>query len=141
MLQIGANAILGFIKIAMLAIIPIFLATPAEPFYSSTVSRRPRSNIFTIRGGFGLDTTGISNVLLSQAIATIISQIFAIPAIITRIGALRSYRLVLFIFSFLFLLMPFTAGLPTWATMAAILITLWIYALTNGLASTCSAIL
>lgn len=141
MLQIGANAILGFIKIAILAMIPIFLATPTSPSDSPTRSRRPKSNVFMIKGGFGLDTTGISNVLLSQAIATIISQIFAIPVIITRIGALRSYRVALIILSFLFLLMPFAAGLPTWASMAAILISLWIYALVNGLASTCSAIL
>jgi hypothetical protein len=95
----------------------------------------------SIEGGFGLDTTNTSNVLLSQAFATILSQILAIPAIISRMGALHSYRMILVLLCFTFVLTPFSAKLPTWAGMPAILLALWIYALGNGLATTASAIL
>ena len=139
MLQILSSAILGFMKIATLAIIPIFLATPlGSPQTRTPVATR---NILSIEGGFGLDTTNTSNVLLSQAFATILSQILAIPAIISRMGALHSYRMILVLLCFTFVLMPFSAELPTWAGMPAILLALWIYALGNGLATTASAIL
>ncbi|KAH8761399.1 MFS multidrug transporter [Hyaloscypha finlandica] len=139
MLQILSSAILGFMKIATLAIIPIFLATPlGSPQTRTPVATR---NILSIEGGFGLDTTNTSNVLLSQAFATILSQILAIPAIISRMGALHSYRMILVLLCFTFVLMPFSVELPTWAGMPAILLALWIYALGNGLATTASAIL
>jgi hypothetical protein len=141
MLQILSSAILGFLKIATLAMIPIFLATPQEPIQPPVVTMKPRRSIVSVKGGFGLDTTSTSNVLLSQAIATIVSQILIIPAIISRIGPLHTYRTILVVLSFVFFSMPFAAGLPSWAGMLAILITLWAYALATGLATTCSAIL
>lgn len=141
MLQILSSAILGFLKIATLAMVPIFLATPQEPIDSSKVVLSARNSIWRIKGGFGLDTTSTSHVLLSQAIATIISQILAIPAIITKLGPLRGYRVALVFLAFFFSCMPLAAGLPRWAGLPAILITLWAYALANGLATTSSAIL
>jgi hypothetical protein len=139
MLQILSSAILGFMKIATLAMIPIFLATPLEsPQTRTPVATR---NILSIKGGFELDTTSTSNVLLSQAIATILSQILAVPGIISRMGALHSYRMILVLLCFTFFLMPFSAALPAWAGMPAILLALWVYALGNGLATTASAIL
>lgn len=142
--QITSNAILGFMKIATLAIFPVFLATPLLPESSSlsmSSTLATKRNILSIKGGFGLDTTSTSNVLLSQAIATIIYQILVIPFIIAKIGTLHSYKMILIVLTLLFLLMPFSAKLPNGLGMPAILIALWIYALANGLATTCSAIL
>ena len=141
MLQILSSAILGFLKIATLAMVPIFLATPPEPIKPQTLMKKSRTSIFNIKGGFGLDTTSTSNVLLSQAIASIISQILAVPVIISSLGPLHSYRMILMLLAFIFISLPFAAGLPKEVGMLAILISLWAYALASGLATTCGAIL
>ncbi|RFU32412.1 hypothetical protein B7463_g3940, partial [Scytalidium lignicola] len=135
-LQIISNAILGFLTIAALAMIPILLATPTQ----STDPESPQG-LFRNAGGFGLDTTGISNILLFQAIASILSQFLAVPAIISRKGALSSYRIGLFVLLCTYCIMPFTAVLPSWVGIAAILVVLSIYAQAVGLVLTCSAIL
>jgi hypothetical protein len=142
MLQIFSSTILGFLKVATLAVIPILLATPSQP--SSPVgSETPGmlKSILGMNGGYGMDTQNISNVLLTQAIAAILSQILWVPTIIARQGPLPSYRLALFALLFLYCTIPFAAGLPKWLAVAAILVLLWLYALANGLGTTCSAIL
>lgn len=140
MLQILSVSILGFLKIATLAMVPVFLATPSQPSESLESSELLRS-IFGIRGGFGLNSTSISNVLLTQALASILSQIIAVPAIIARKGPLWSYKVMLWILLCLYFVMPFAVGLPTWLSLPVILVVLWVYALANGLGSTCSGIL
>jgi hypothetical protein len=141
-LQILSSTILGFLKVATLAIIPILLATPSLPSHSAG-SETPGmlKSILGINGGYGLDTQSISNVLLTQAVAAIVSQILWVPTIIARQGPLPSYRLALFVLLFLYCIMPFAAGLPKLLAFAAILFLLWLYALVNGLGTTCSAIL
>ncbi|KAI9772141.1 MAG: hypothetical protein M1839_002553 [Geoglossum umbratile] len=140
-LQIAQNATQGFIKIATLATIPIFLATPPQPSKAvSTENKTPRS-IFAINGGFGLSIQGISNALLSQAIASIAAQTFVVPRVIAKQGPLRSLRLVLVVLMCLFCTIPFTAGLPGQLGIPAILVMLWVYALVNGLVTTCLVIL
>ena len=142
MLQILSSTILGFLKVATLAIIPILLAAPSQPS-SSAGSETPGMlmSILGMNGGYGLDTQSISNVLLTQAVAAIVSQILWVPTIIARQGPLPSYRLALFVLVILYCIMPFAAGLPKWLALAAILVLLWLYALVNGLGTTCSAIL
>jgi hypothetical protein len=142
MLQILSSTILGFLKVATLAIIPILLATPSQPS-TSAGSETPGmlKSILGVNGGYGLDTQSISNVLLTQAVAAIVGQILWVPTIIARQGPLPSYRLALFVLLFLYCVMPFAAGLPKWLAITALLVLLWLYALVNGLGTTCSAIL
>ncbi|KFY29274.1 hypothetical protein V493_02449 [Pseudogymnoascus sp. VKM F-4281 (FW-2241)] len=142
-LQILSNAIQGFLKISTLAIVPVFLATPPEPGQpqNSTRGLEVIKGIFRIEGGFGLDTMDTSNVLLSQAIATIGGQTLLVPAIIRRKGPLRSYRLVVVILICLYCLLPFTANWSTEAGIPTMLIILWIYTVASSLATTCSQIL
>lgn len=142
MLQILSSTILGSLKVATLAIIPILLATPSQPSSSAGFETPGMlKSILGMNGGYGFDTQSISNVLLTQAVAAIISQILWVPTIIARQGPLSSYRLALFVLVFLYCIMPFAASLPKWLAVAAILVLLWLYALVNGLGTTCSAIL
>jgi hypothetical protein len=142
MLQILSSTILGFLKVATLTVIPILLAAPSQPSRSAG-SETPGmlKSMLGMNGGYGLDTQSISNVLLTQAVAAVVSQILWVPTIIARQGPLPSYRLALFVLLFLYCTMPFAAGLPKWLAVAAILVLLWLYALVNGLGTTCSAIL
>lgn len=142
-LQILSIAIQGFLKIATLTIVPVFLATlpqPDEPS-SSTRGLQVVKSVLGIKGGFGLDTMSISNVLLSQAVAAIGGQILVVPAIISRHGPLHSYRVVVAILFCLYCVFPFTASWSTWTGLPSILIIMWVYAVASGLAITCSAIL
>ncbi|OBT90595.1 hypothetical protein VE02_01019 [Pseudogymnoascus sp. 03VT05] len=68
-LQILSMAIQGFLKVSILAIVPVFLATPSEPDQPQNPTRGSQviRGILGIKGGFGLDTMNTSNVLLSQA--------------------------------------------------------------------------
>lgn len=142
MLQILSSTILGFLKVATLAIIPILLATPSQPSSSAgSETSGMLKSILGMNGGYGLDTQSISNVLLTQAVAAIVSQILWVPTIIARRGPLPSYRLALFVLLYLYCIMPFAAVLPKWLALGAILVLLWLYALVNGLGTTCSAIL
>jgi hypothetical protein len=134
-LQILNAAISGFLKIATLAMVPIFLATPPEPLIVESMGVMPRS-IFGIHGGFGMDTTSISNVLLVQAVAAMICQILVVPHIIDKEGPLWSYRVVVVALIILYCLLPFSANLPRWLSLPAVLVILWAYALVNGLGTT-----
>lgn len=142
-LQILSIVIQGFLKIATLTIVPVFLATPPQPDEPSSSTRGLQvvKSVLGIKGGFGLDTMSISNVLLSQAVAAIGGQILVVPAIISRHGPLRSYRVVVVILFCLYCVFPSTASWSTWAGLPSVLIIMWVYAVASGLATTCSAIL
>ncbi|KAH8816864.1 MFS multidrug transporter [Xylogone sp. PMI_703] len=135
-LQIISNAILGFLTIAAGTMMPILLATPTRP----TDPENPLMP-FGNKGGFGLDTTGISNILLIQAITSIFSQFLIVPAIISWKGALRSHKIGLLTLLCIYCITPLSASLSPWARIASILVILAINALAVGLSLTCSVIL
>jgi hypothetical protein len=86
-LQILCATFFGFVAIANLALVPIFLGT-----------EQPSTNIGSGRvlgGGFGLNTENTSHILLTQAISSILYQIFVIPTVVEKVGTLRSYRFAL----------------------------------------------
>jgi hypothetical protein len=139
-LQIALTAITGFLKVSTLAIIPVFLATPSRPPMPTDYPKALKS-ILAINGGLGLDIQSISNVLLSQALVAIVTQIFLVPRIIAKQGPLQCFRVVLAMLVFLYCVMPFAAGSPDQLALPAILAMLWIYALLNGVGTTCSVIL
>jgi len=142
-LQILSTAIQGFLKIATLAMVPVFLATPKQDLTSQASYGKSNTvrGILEVKGGFGMDTTSISNVLLSQAVASIISQILAVPALISRLGPLKSYRCSLIVLVFFYCTLPFVAQTASWIGIATVLLILWLYAFANGLGTTSSAIL
>lgn len=127
-LQILSSAILGFLKIGTLASIPIFLATPHEEKHR-------------LSGGLSLDTKATSNLLLLQAAASIVFQILVIPRVIETWGPVFSYQAALATLIVLYGLIPLSAALPGNMAIVTIVVALWVYALVNGVGSTCSAIL
>jgi predicted small integral membrane protein len=137
-LQIVSIALQGFLKIATLALVPVFLATPSP---SSATESKVRSGVFEVERGFGMNTTNISNVLLSQTIAAIIGQIVGISTAISWQGLLKSFRIGHILLFLIYCTIASTAGTESCIGVVAMLVILWIYALANGLATTCSAIL
>lgn len=132
-LQILSATFLGFLKIASLALIPIFLGT-AQPSTGVTTKR-------LLGGGFGLDTETISNVPLTQAIASIFCQMFLIPRFIERLGALRSYRITLVLWIVIYTLMPLSATLTDGVGLLAFMVLLWTHTFCSGTSGTCTSMM
>jgi len=86
LLQILSVSLLAFHKVASDTLIPIFLA---HPLSKSGTQRLGRSFI-RFGGGFGMGTSGVGNVLLSQAVVAIVAQFIAVPTIIARFGPLQT---------------------------------------------------
>ncbi|PGH00307.1 hypothetical protein AJ79_08238 [Helicocarpus griseus UAMH5409] len=128
-LQILAASILAFHKVSSDVIIPIFLgkdydsgSTPSTP---STPDSRKRE-VFKFTVGFGMSPVGISNVLLSQAVVAIIAQVLIVPKVISRWGALKSFRWAAVIFPWLYCLTPFTARVTHPLSTVCMLVDIWI---------------
>ena len=83
----------------------------------------------------------ISNVLLTQAIVSIISQILIVPRVIERYGALKTFRWAIFVFPWLYCLTPFTARVISPVSIILILLDLWTKGVLVGLGYVASAIL
>ena len=135
LLQILSVSLLAFHKVGSDTLIPVFLANAAD-----TRNLQGRA-FFRFSGGFGMDTATIGNVLLTQAVVAIIAQIFVVPRIINRFGALRTYRCVLFVFPWMYFFTPFVVKFPSQFSTAALLIDLWIKVFLVALGYVCSAIL
>ncbi|CZR66893.1 uncharacterized protein PAC_16794 [Phialocephala subalpina] len=136
-LQILAVSLLAFHKVSSDVIIPTFLATPFDENYSSLDTR----GLFKFAVGFGMELPSIGNVLLSQAITVIISQMLIVPRAIDHFGPLKTFRWAVFAFPWLYCLTPFTATLPYPLSLAVLLLDLWIKAALVSLGYTSSAIL
>jgi Na+/melibiose symporter-like transporter len=88
-----------------------------------------------------MDTATIANVLLTQAVVAIVSQLVAVPYIIKRFGTRRTYRWTMFIFPWMYCLTPFVVKLPSPLSIVALLLDLWVKVLLVALGYVRSAIL
>jgi hypothetical protein len=138
-LQILAVSVLAFHKVSSEVIIPMFLATP--PSSTAEHPNNVNEGLLKFSAGLGMGTTSISHILLYQAIVTIIVQIFLVPRIITKFGALSSFRWATFGFPWMYCVTPFMARLPHPFSTIAILFDLWVKGVLVGLGYVCSAIL
>ena len=137
-LQILSVSLLAFHKVASDTLIPVFLASPRP---TSNVPQLGNELSFRLRGGFGLSSTNIGIIILTQAVTAIIVQFFIVPRVVTRFGALRTYRWVSSVFPFLYCLTPFVLELSSPLSIYALLVDLWIKVLLVALGYVCSAIL
>lgn len=137
-LQILSVSLLAFHKVASDTLIPVFLASPPS---MGDVPKLWIRFPFDLAGGFGLSSASVGNVLLTQATIAILVQFFVVPRIVTRFGALRTYRWTLSVFPFLYCMTPFVVKLHSPFSLIALLVDLWIKVLLVGLGYVCSAIL
>ena len=138
-LQILSFAFFIYMRISLLAIEPVYFEYPYHTSPSS--SYKLLHVIFGYPGGFGLSTTATSNILLTQAAATMLSQWFLVPQIIDRFGSLRSYKFVLGGFLGTYAVCPMVTGFPWWLGMIIIVPVMWFYSLINTLGTTAQSIM
>jgi len=127
LLQILSVSLLAFHKVASDTLIPLFLAHPL----SKSGTQRLGRSFFRFSGGFGMDTSGVGNVLL----------IIAVASIIARFGPLQTYRWTLSIFPFMYFLTPFVVKIHPPLSVLALLLDLWIKVVLVALGYVCSTIL
>ena len=137
-MQVFSMSVLAFHKVSSDIVIPIFLTTTSDGRMNKSLQLR---NFFQHHGGFGMTTSEVGTVLLTQAIVAILVQLLVSSRIISRFGALKTYRGVLHIFPFMYLLTPFTVILPPPLGLLSLLLDLWTKVLLVGLGYNCSAIL
>jgi hypothetical protein len=83
---------------------PIFLSEAK----SDTEPRLP----FLFSGGFALSTSAIGFMMAVQGVYSMIAQLFLFPFLISRIGTLSAFRLVMVIWPFLYFVVPYLVLLP-----------------------------
>lgn len=137
-MQVFSVSNLAFHKVSSDIVIPIFLTTTSNGRMKRSLQLR---NLLQHHGGFGMTTSEVGTVLLTQAIVAILVQLFVSSRIISRFGALKTYRGVLHVFPCIYLLTPFTVILPQPFDLLSLLLDLWMKALLVGLGYNCSAIL
>jgi len=136
-LQILSVSLLAFHKVASDIIMPVFLASPLEPKAKDSAAHRP----LQFSQGMGLDPHQIGPILLSQACIAVVGQYLVVPYIINSGGALRVYRICLWIYAMTYIITPFTARLHKPGSVVAITFDLLIKVLLSSTGYTCSAIL
>ena len=92
---------------------PIFLSLP--------VSYKEPTLPFKFTGGFGMSSQGVGVLLAIQGIYSMIAQLVLFPFMVKRFGNLRTFRMVVLFWPFLYLLVPYLLFLPTELQTAGII--------------------
>lgn len=67
---------------------------------------------FKFVGGFGLPSTTIGFILSAQGVYQMVAQMILFPAIVKRLGPLRTFRLTALTYPLLYVVVPFLVLLP-----------------------------
>lgn len=71
-------------------------------------------------GGFALSTKRIGFILSVQGLLQMVAQLFFFPWVTAKLGSLRTFRLVVLAYPFLYFLIPYLVLLPPGLRMAGI---------------------
>jgi len=80
--------------------------------FSMPESDEPPSSILKFTGGFGLSSKTVGFILSSQGILQMIAQLLVFPIVQRRLGSLRTFRTVVFLYPVYYCLLPYLALLP-----------------------------
>lgn len=80
--------------------------------FSLPESDEPPASLLKFTGGFALSTKTIGFILSSQGILQMIAQLLVFPAVTRRLGSLRTFRTVVFLYPIYYCLVPYLALLP-----------------------------
>lgn len=81
-------------------------------FLSEERPERQQVLPFKINGGFGLSIKTIGFMMAVQGIYSMIAQLWLFPFIVRRVGTLTAFRMVMVIWPFLYLAVPYLVLLP-----------------------------
>jgi hypothetical protein len=104
MLNICALGVLAFHTIAFEQLLPVLFSMPE----SNTPPQLP----FKFTGGFALSTKDIGLILSAQGALQMIAQLLVFPAVTKKIGPLWTFRIAVFGYPILYLLVPYLSLVP-----------------------------
>lgn len=94
--------------------------------FSMPESDSPPSMPFKFTGGFALPTKSIGFILSIQGFIQMFMTIFVFPMVNRRLGSLKTFRIVILAYPFLYLLVPYLTLVPVSLRMPCIyLILIW----------------
>lgn len=137
-LQILSVSSVAYHKVSSDIIMSTFLALPET---SQRESSPLQARGLNVSGGFGLTTSEIGTIFLSQAVVAVVAQSYLIPKLVSKMGALRVFKWILLAYPLLYILTPLTAKLPSPLSIIAVSIDLWIKVIVSSTAYVCSNIL
>ncbi|KAK3376112.1 major facilitator superfamily domain-containing protein [Lasiosphaeria ovina] len=152
-LQVLSLSLLAFHKVSSDSITGTFLAlepSPTGDYQQQGNSTTPSATVYhrslslpQAKGGFGFNTQTIGAMFLSEAVVRVVVQATLVPLLVSRLGALRAFRLVLVIYPAAYLLTPFLPGMRVRPPLrlAALLLDLWLKVALSSTGYVCSAIL
>ena len=76
-------------------------------------SSEPPKSLFKFIGGFGLSSSTIGIILSLQGVYQMVAQMIIFPAIVHRIGPLKTFRFAAFTYPLLYFLVPYLSLLPS----------------------------
>jgi hypothetical protein len=85
-------------------LMPLFLSEPIS-------YERPHLP-FKFSGGFAMSTKTIGFMMAVQGVYSMVAQLFLFPFLVRRMGTLRTFRFVMLIWPFLYLVVPYLVLLP-----------------------------
>jgi MFS family permease len=102
--------------IAFEQLLPVLFSMPE----SETTPQLP----FKFVGGFALSTKAIGIILSTQGFLQMFAQVFVFPVVVKKLGALKTFRLVIFGYPILYFLVPYLSLVPHFFRYPAILLVL-----------------
>ncbi|KAI1244423.1 hypothetical protein MGN70_014295 [Eutypa lata] len=119
-LNIMSFGILAFHTMTFDQLFPVFLSTEApEP-------KVPMSLPFKFVDGFGLDSKTVGIILSVQGAYSLVINMFVVPVVLQRLGALRLFRLLVIGYFALYLVTPYLVLLPESYRMVGVgLVLVW----------------
>ncbi|GAW20149.1 hypothetical protein ANO14919_096460 [Xylariales sp. No.14919] len=105
-LNIISFGILAFHTMTFDQLLPVFLAT--APPKDHVVTSLPLKFV----GGFNLDSKTVGIILSIQGVYQLLINMFLVPKVLKRFGALRSFRFIAIAYFMLYLVTPYLVLLP-----------------------------
>ena len=122
-LNLVCYTLLALHNISFDQLIPIFMHYPPQKHTRSNPEYQPP---FQFSGGFGLDSASIGLMFTLWGATGMISQFFLFPPIARKYGVVRCLRATSIIMPIVYLLVPFTALLPTQRSQMAVMFALMV---------------
>ncbi|KAI1175353.1 MFS general substrate transporter [Nemania sp. FL0916] len=117
-LNIISFGILAFHTMTFDQLLPVFLAT--APPKNSVEMSLPLKFV----GGFNLDSKTVGIILSIQGAYQLLINMFLVPKVLARFGALRSFRFIVIVYFLLYLATPYLVLLPPAYRMVGLAIVL-----------------
>ncbi|KZF24434.1 MFS general substrate transporter [Xylona heveae TC161] len=135
-INLAAYSMLALHSVAFDQLLPIFMHHPAAEFNEDV--QLP----FKFSGGFGINSERIGVLFTIYGLFGMVTQFTIFPPVARRLGILKCFKICAFVYPFIYLVVPFTALLPTAAAKQGVIIPIMLIKCLCGMfAFPCSTIM